>query len=158
MPILPQDQTESITCFFSVQTSHFKPSHVFLTRLCHEVTIYCSREAAEVLCVLPSSIASFSHLPLPMRCLWTRSWAGSSLRWVVVFLVGMEAWKGCAGCGARFPVQLGSKQRIKQEAGHLHGDFSLPSKPWLVAGAVALSGWISVSGAEASPPTQTHRV
>lgn len=62
---LIRDQTEPITCFFSVQTSHFKLSHVFPTWLCHEDYDLWQREAARVLRVLaPSGTAGSRCLEL----------------------------------------------------------------------------------------------
>lgn len=48
------------------------------------------------------------------------------MRWGVAFLLGRKAWKGRAGCGAHFPAQLGSKQRIKQEIASACNAWSLP--------------------------------
>lgn len=64
---LTRDQTEPTTCFFSVQTSHFKLSHVFPTWLCHEDYDLWQREAAEVLHVLaPSGTAGSRCLELKL--------------------------------------------------------------------------------------------
>jgi len=131
--------------FFSCVSNSALPQGSQLIAAVPGCCLPCS--AALPHCVVPS--ASSHAVPLDSYLGWKLLQMGE----LCLSLEG-EARGSSAGRGARFPAQLGSNQRVKQEtvsacsAWSLPQYFFLPSKPWLVAGAV--SSAVALSGTSGS--------